>query len=47
MTIPMMLTVRSDFPARDVAEFVALAKKRAKPLQEPGSLSGCRHQALG
>jgi tripartite-type tricarboxylate transporter receptor subunit TctC len=32
MTIPMMLTVRSDFPARTVAEFVALAKSRAKPL---------------
>jgi tripartite-type tricarboxylate transporter receptor subunit TctC len=32
MTIPMMLTVRSDFPARNVAEFVALAKKREKPL---------------
>lgn len=32
MTIPMMLTVRSDFPARTVAEFVELARKRAKPL---------------
>lgn len=32
MTIPMMLTVRSDFPARTVAEFVALAKQREKPL---------------
>jgi len=32
MTIPMMLTVRADFPARSVAEFVALAKKREKPL---------------
>src|SRR5258706_8886475 len=32
MTIPMMLIVKSDFPARTVAEFVALAKKREKPL---------------
>ena len=32
MTIPMMLTVRSDFPAKTVTEFVALAKKREKPL---------------
>ena len=32
MTIPMMLTVKSDFPATSVAEFVALAKKREKPL---------------
>jgi len=32
MTIPMMLAVRPDFPARDVAEFVELAKKREKPL---------------
>ena len=32
MTIPMMLTVKSDFPARTAAEFVALARKRAKPL---------------
>src|SRR5260370_2067437 len=32
MTIPMMLTVKSDFPAKSVAEFVALAKKREKPL---------------
>jgi tripartite-type tricarboxylate transporter receptor subunit TctC len=32
MTIPMMLTVRPDFPATTVAEFVALAKTRAKPL---------------
>ena len=32
MTIPMMLTVKSDFPAKTVAEFVALAKKREKPL---------------
>jgi tripartite-type tricarboxylate transporter receptor subunit TctC len=30
MTIPMMLTVKADFPARTVAEFVELAKK--KPL---------------
>jgi tripartite-type tricarboxylate transporter receptor subunit TctC len=32
MTIPMMLTVRSDFPAKSVAEFIELAKKREKPL---------------
>jgi tripartite-type tricarboxylate transporter receptor subunit TctC len=32
MTIPMMLAVRADFPAKSVAEFVALAKKREKPL---------------
>jgi tripartite-type tricarboxylate transporter receptor subunit TctC len=32
MTIPMMLTVRSDFPANSVAEFLALAKQREKPL---------------
>jgi len=32
MTIPMMLAVRSDFPAKSVAEFVELAKKREKPL---------------
>jgi tripartite-type tricarboxylate transporter receptor subunit TctC len=32
MTIPMMLTVKSDFPAKSVAEFVELAKKRQKPL---------------
>src|SRR5260370_4407259 len=32
MTIPMMLTVKADFPARTVAEFVELAKKREKPL---------------
>jgi tripartite-type tricarboxylate transporter receptor subunit TctC len=32
MTIPMMLTVKSDFPAKSVAEFVELAKKRPKPL---------------
>ena len=32
MTIPMMLTVKSDFSAKSVAEFVELAKKRAKPL---------------
>lgn len=32
MTIPMMLTVKSDFPAKSVAEFVALAKTREKPL---------------
>ena len=33
MTIPMILTVRPDFPANTVAEFVAEAKKREKPLQ--------------
>jgi tripartite-type tricarboxylate transporter receptor subunit TctC len=32
MTIPMVLTVKPEFPANDVAEFVAEAKKRAKPL---------------
>lgn len=32
MTIPMMLTVKSDFPAKSVADFVALAKQRDKPL---------------
>ncbi|HEY3794109.1 MAG TPA: tripartite tricarboxylate transporter substrate binding protein [Bradyrhizobium sp.] len=32
MTIPMMLTVKSDFPAKSVAEFVELAKQRQKPL---------------
>jgi tripartite-type tricarboxylate transporter receptor subunit TctC len=32
MTIPMMLTVKSDFPATGVAEFVELAKQRRKPL---------------
>jgi tripartite-type tricarboxylate transporter receptor subunit TctC len=32
MTIPMMLTVRADFPAGSVSEFVSLAKARAKPL---------------
>jgi len=32
MTIPMMLAVKSDFPAKTVAEFVELAKKREKPL---------------
>jgi tripartite-type tricarboxylate transporter receptor subunit TctC len=32
MTIPMMLTVRADFPAGSVAEFVSLAKARQKPL---------------
>jgi tripartite-type tricarboxylate transporter receptor subunit TctC len=32
MTIPMMLTVRADFPAGNVAEFVSLAKTRKKPL---------------
>jgi tripartite-type tricarboxylate transporter receptor subunit TctC len=32
MTIPMMLTVKANFPAKSVAEFVELAKKREKPL---------------
>jgi tripartite-type tricarboxylate transporter receptor subunit TctC len=32
MTIPMVLAVRPDFPAKNVAEFVHEAKKRAKPL---------------
>jgi tripartite-type tricarboxylate transporter receptor subunit TctC len=32
VTIPMMLTVKSDFPATSVAEFVELAKQRRKPL---------------
>lgn len=32
MTIPMMLTVKPDFPAGTVAEFVEVAKKRQKPL---------------
>lgn len=32
MTIPMMLSVRADFPAKSVAEFVALAKTREKPI---------------
>jgi tripartite-type tricarboxylate transporter receptor subunit TctC len=32
MTIPMVLTVRPDFPASNVTQFVAEAKKRAKPL---------------
>lgn len=32
MTIPMMLTVKADFPAGNVAQFIALAKARQKPL---------------
>jgi tripartite-type tricarboxylate transporter receptor subunit TctC len=32
MTIPMVLTVRPDFPASNVGQFVAEAKKRTKPL---------------
>ena len=32
MTIPMMLTVKPEFPAATVAEFIALAKSRQKPL---------------
>lgn len=30
--IPMMLAVRNDSPAKNIAEFIALAKKSAKPL---------------
>jgi tripartite-type tricarboxylate transporter receptor subunit TctC len=32
MTIPMVLTVRPDFPANNARQFVAEAKKRRKPL---------------
>jgi len=32
MTIPMLLSVRPDFPAKDTAEFIAVAKSRPKPL---------------
>jgi tripartite-type tricarboxylate transporter receptor subunit TctC len=32
MTIPMMLTVKAEFPARSMAEFIALARARKKPL---------------
>lgn len=32
MVVPMVLTVRQDFPANDVNEFVAEARKRSKPL---------------
>jgi tripartite-type tricarboxylate transporter receptor subunit TctC len=32
MTIPMMLTVKPEFPAKSVGEFVAYAKSREKPL---------------
>jgi len=32
ITIPMMLTVKAEFPGRNVAEFIALAKAREKPL---------------
>ena len=32
MTIPMMLAVKPEFPAKTVAEFIALAKARQKPL---------------
>jgi tripartite-type tricarboxylate transporter receptor subunit TctC len=32
MIVPMVLTVRQDFPASNVAEFVAEARKRSKPL---------------
>ena len=30
--IPMMLTVRTDFPAKNLAEYIAMAKKSASPL---------------
>ncbi len=30
--IPMILTVRADFPAKNVAEYISMAKKSAKPL---------------
>jgi tripartite-type tricarboxylate transporter receptor subunit TctC len=32
MTIPMMLTVKPEFPAKTVSEFIAVAKGREKPL---------------
>jgi tripartite-type tricarboxylate transporter receptor subunit TctC len=32
MTIPMMLTVKADFPANSVEEFITLAKSRSTPL---------------
>ena len=32
MTIPMMLTVKPDFPAKTVNEFIAAARTREKPL---------------
>ena len=32
MTIPMLLSVRPDFPAKNIAEFIAVAKSRPKPL---------------
>jgi tripartite-type tricarboxylate transporter receptor subunit TctC len=32
MTIPMMLAVKSEFPAKNVDEFVAFAKSHSKPL---------------
>jgi tripartite-type tricarboxylate transporter receptor subunit TctC len=32
MTIPMMLAVKPEFPAKTVAEFIALAKTREKPI---------------
>lgn len=32
MSIPLLLTVKNDFPARTVDEFVALSKARAQPL---------------
>ena len=30
--IPMVLTVRADFPAKNIAEYLALARKSPKPL---------------
>jgi tripartite-type tricarboxylate transporter receptor subunit TctC len=32
MSIPLLLTVKDDFPARSVDEFIALSKTRARPL---------------
>ncbi|MEB0011047.1 tripartite tricarboxylate transporter substrate binding protein [Glaciimonas sp. Cout2] len=32
VTIPMLLTVRADFPAKNIAEFIALARKSTPPL---------------
>lgn len=32
VTIPMMLAVKADFPAKNIAEFIALAKSRPQPL---------------
>jgi tripartite-type tricarboxylate transporter receptor subunit TctC len=49
MTIPLLLTVKADFPARNVDEFIALAKTRAQPLSfGSGNTSsrGCRAFSL-